>query len=102
MSDQKIKMVVVISGISKGYYFNHCLRHSQLCHNVAFHKTETAGMLTDVYWVRLVHDSNMQCSLFPNLNKTLNKLSTTMYNAEAIRVTVLFFALPKISERFLP
>ena len=53
-------------------------------------------MVTDVYWVRLGLVSNIQCLLFSNLNKTLNKLSTTVHNAKAIRVTVLFFPLSKI------
>lgn len=50
-----------------------------------FIEQRQAGMVTDAHWFTLALNSNIQYLLFSNLNKMLNKLLTTVYNAEAIR-----------------
>lgn len=49
-----------------------------------FTEQRQAGMVTGAYWFTLVLDSDIQCLLFSNLNKTLNKLSNTVHNAKPI------------------
>lgn len=49
-----------------------------------FTEQRQAGMVTGAYWFTLVLDSNIQCLLFSNLNKTLNKLSNTVHYAKPI------------------
>lgn len=49
-----------------------------------FTEQRQAGTVTDAYWFTLVLDSDIQCLLFSNLNKTLNKLSNTVHHAKPI------------------
>lgn len=46
-----------------------------------FTEQRQAGMVTDAYWFKLVLDSNMQCLLFSNLNKAVNKLNYQHHSA---------------------